>query len=311
VIGRALSKAPGDRFQSAAEFGAALEAAGRQAQGPAWRRPLFLALALLALGLILVSYWLLTRGPGKREAPTGGAVASGFNRRMAQLTSGEGVEEWPAWSPDGSRLAYVAEAGGFRQLFVRTLATGEERRITHEPRDDIQPTWSADGRRLAFVRAVSDSGKLQPSDLNGWYFEGGDIWSVDLASGGETRLVVNAFGPSYSADGARLAFDAAWAGPRRIWMADAAGLNPGQLTTDSSEAVIHTDARWSPDGRRLAFRRIEKTTSDILIADVRSSAVTRVTNDGAVDTDPAWGPDGRSSTSPLAAGAASISGGWR
>jgi len=294
VIGRALSKAPGDRFQSAADFGAALEAAGRQDHGPAWRRPLFLALALLALGLILVSYWLLTRGPGKREAPTGGAVASGFNRRMAQLTSGEGVEEWPAWSPDGSRLAYVAEAGGFRQLFVRTLATGEERRITHEPRDDIQPTWSADGRRLAFVRAVSDSGKLQPSDLNGWYFEGGDIWSVDLASGGETRLVANAFGPAYSADGARLAFDAAWAGPRRIWMADAAGLNPRQLTTDSSEAVIHTDARWSPDGRRLAFRRIEKTTSDILIADAGSSAVTRVTNDGAVDTDPAWGPDGRS-----------------
>jgi len=117
VIGRALSKAPGGRYQSAAEFGAALEAAGRQAQRSAGRGVLFLALVLLALGLVLVGYWLLTRGASRHHAPPGGAVASGFNRRMAQLTSGEGVEEWPASSPDGSRLAYVAEADGFRQLF--------------------------------------------------------------------------------------------------------------------------------------------------------------------------------------------------
>jgi Tol biopolymer transport system component len=294
AIARALSKSPRDRFGTAAEFGAALEAAAAQVAGPAWRRPLFLALALLAFALLLAGYWLLMGGPRGHRTAAGGAVASGFNRRMAQLTSGEGVEEWPAWSPDGSRLAYVAEAGGFRQLFVRTLATGEERRITREPRDDIQPAWSPDGRRLAFVRAAADSGKLEPSDLNGWYFEGGEIWSVDLASGGESRLVANAFGPAYSPDGARLAFDAAWAGPRRIWMADATGLNPRQLTTDSSEAVIHADPRWSPDGRRLVFRRIEKTASDILVADAGSSAVTRVTNDAALDIDPAWAPDGRS-----------------
>jgi serine/threonine-protein kinase len=294
AIARALSKDPAARFRSAAEFGAALEAAGERASGPWWRRPFLLALALMALALVVAGWLLGGGGASGRRAAAAGAVASGFNRRMAQLTSGEGVEEWPAWSPDGSRLAYVADAGGFRQLFVRTLATGEERRITDGPRDDIQPAWSPDGRRLAFVRAAADSGKLEPADLNGWYAEGGDIWNVDLATGGQTRLIGNAFGPSYSPDGRRLAFDARWAGPRRIWTADAAGLNPRQLTSDSSEAVIHAGARWSPDGRRLVFRRIEKTSSDVMVADTSGSGVTRVTTDAALDIDPAWAPDGRS-----------------
>jgi serine/threonine-protein kinase len=294
VIARALAKMPADRFRSAAEFGAAIDAAGQRAAGPWWRRGVLL-LALPVVGLIAAGWWLRPHGLGAgRRVAAAGAVASGFNRRMAQLTSGEGVEEWPVWSPDGSRLAYVADAGGFRQLFVRTLATGEERRITHEQRDDIQPAWSPDGRRLAFVRAAADSGKLEPADLNGWYTEGGEVWSVDLASGRETRLVGNAFGPSYSPDGKQLAFDAEWAGPRRIWVADAAGLNPRQLTSDSSEAVIHAGARWSPDGRRVVFRRIEKTTSDLVVTDASGSSVTRVTADAALDIDPAWGPDGHS-----------------
>jgi Tol biopolymer transport system component len=250
---------------------------------------------LAAFALVaIVGVVLLRREEGARTAQlAAGTVASGFNRKMAQLTTAEGVEEWPAWSPDGTRLAYVAETGGYRQIFLRTLATGEERRLTRAAHDDIQPAWSPDGRRLAFVRATADSGKLEPADLNGWYFEGGDIWTVEVASGDTSRVVTNAFAPAWSPDGTRLAFDASWAGPRRIWVSDSSGLNPRQLTSDSSEAVIHAGPRWSPDGRRLVFRRIEKTTSDLLTADVASGALARLTQDAATDLDPAWSPDGK------------------
>ncbi|HKT59146.1 MAG TPA: protein kinase [Gemmatimonadales bacterium] len=295
VVRKAMAKSPGDRYAGATELLAALEALGAGDDRGPWVRPLPLALGGLALLAITVGVIALARRTGGAAEAGGstGAIASGFNRRMVQLTTGEGVEEWPAWSPDGSRLAYVAEADGYRQIFVRTLATGEERRLTHETRDDIQPAWSPDGRRLAFVRASADSGQLAPSDLNGWYFEGGDIWTVDVASGAMNRLVMAAFGPAWSPDGSHLAFDAAWAGPRRVWISDTAGLNPRQLTSDSSEAVIHAGPRWSPDGRRLVFRRIEGTTSDLLTADVASAATVRFTQDAPAELDPAWSPDGR------------------
>ena len=198
AVAKALAKLPDDRFATAAEFADAIDVRA----GEAGRRPrprVAVVVAVLALVVAALALWR----PGGRERGVvgSGAVASGFNRRMAPITSAEGVEEWPAWSPDGARLAYVAEIDGYRQLFVRTLATGEERRVTRGPRDDIQPAWSPDGRRLAFVRAAADSGKLEPADLNGWYFEGGDVWTVDMGSGAERRLVPNAFGPSWSPDG--------------------------------------------------------------------------------------------------------------
>ena len=290
ALDKALAKTPSDRFENAAAFAAALGTG--KAAGTHWggRRRIALA-ALAALVLLALTFYAGRIAPGRVK--TGGTMASGFNRKLTQLTFGEGVEEWPAWSPDGARLAYVAEVDGFRQLFLQTIAGGAERRLSRDSRDHIQPAWSPDGQHLAFVQSRTSGGKLEPSDINGWYQENGEIWSLELANGRETKLIDNAFNPAYSPDGRRIAFDAPWAGARRIWIADAGGRNPRQVTSDSSEAVVHTNPRWSPDGTRLAFRRVEKIKSDIDIVDLSSQAVTRVTNDNVLDMDPVWAPDGR------------------
>jgi eukaryotic-like serine/threonine-protein kinase len=291
AITKAMAKGPDERFATAGEFSTALGT--KVSDKPAARRlPLILAAVVVLLLLGLTFY------AGRRIAPSrpaaGGSIASGLNRKLTQITFGEGVEEWPAWSPDGTRLAYVAETDGLKQLFVRTLSTGAEQRVSHFSGDNIQPAWSPDGRRLAFVRASTVGGKLEPTDINGWFDEGGDIWSVELDGGRETQLVQSAFDPSYSPDGTRLAFDASWAGARRIWIADSTGRNPRQVTSDSSEAVVHTSPRWSPDGTKLVFRRIEKIKSDIVVVDLNTQALTRITDDYVPDMDPVWGPDGRS-----------------
>jgi Tol biopolymer transport system component len=295
AIARALAKAPADRFGTAAEFAAALDQGpGRSAarSSAARRIPVIALIGLVALAAL----WLATR-PRQRGASAttlrSGTLASGFDRKLAQLTFGEGVEEWPAWSPDGKQLAYVAEAEGYKQLFLRTLATGEERCLTRHPQDDILPSWSPDGKRLVFVRGRPDRSKLDPSELDGWYYEGGDLWTLDLVSDSATKLIDDGFGPAYSPDGAWLALDAKWAGPRRIWVVDANGRNPRQVTADSSEAVIHARPHWSPDGSKLAYRRIEKTKSDIMVVDLASQRIVRVTNDNVMDLDPVWSPDGR------------------
>ena len=290
TVEKALAPEPADRFSTAAKFAAALgsgEEARTRPQGR--RRTAVIALAVVAL--LGLTFYAGRRIP--TEAAASGSVASGLNQKLRQLTFTEGIEEWPAWSPDGTRLAYVAEVGGIRQLFLRTLANGTERRLTNERRDDIQPAWSPDGNRIAFVRANTTGGKLEPNDINGWYQEGGDIWSLDIGTSRETRLVEDGSSPTYSPSGGRLAFEASWGGARRIWVADSTGRNPRQITTDSSEAVVHTAPRWSPDGSKLVFRRIESIKSDIMAVDVASQTLSRVTDDNAINMDPVWAPDGR------------------
>ena len=291
VVTRALAKTPGDRFASAGELADALRAAAGTGSPGARRALLVGGLGALVLAAVLLATRLPGRG-GAGDLARGGAVASGFSRTLSQLTTGQGVEEWPAWSPDGRRLAYVGEAGGYRQLFLRELASGTERQVTRGDRDHIQPAWSPDGVHLAYARARGSTGRLEPSDIDGWYQENGDIWSLNLATGEENRIIEDAFSPAYSADGTALAFDAQWAGPRRIWIADARGRNPRQVTADSSDAVVHVTPRWSPDGRHLVFRRVEKTVSDIVAAVVTGGALTPVTDDDVLDTDPIWDDSG-------------------
>ena len=291
TIEKSLAKAPEQRFADAAGFSAELKGgrAGSRSRPPA--RTAAVLLGLVLLGLLGLTFYAGRRSPS--ASSSSGSVASGLNRRLTQLTFSEGLEEWPSWSPDGTRLAYVAETGGYRHLFVRNLATGDERRISHEPRDDIQPAWTPDGKRLAFVRAAAPAGRLEPSDINGEYNEGGDVWSIDLETGREMRLVQDAFNPAYSPVGGRLAFDAPWGGGRRIWVADSSGRNPRQLTSDSTEAVVHSEARWAPDGRTIAFRRVEKIKSDIMTVDLESRVMKRITDDNVLDMEPVWAADGR------------------
>jgi eukaryotic-like serine/threonine-protein kinase len=290
ALDKVLAKEPGDRFSSAAAFAEALGTVKKAGIPSGGRRRVAIA-AMAAAVLLGLTFYAGRIAPGRTEA--GGTVASGFNRKLTQLTFGEGLEEWPAWSPDGKRLAYVAEVDGFRQLLLRTSPGGAERRLSRDERDHMQPAWSPDGKRLAFVQSRTTGAKLEPSDINGWYQENGDIWSLNLEDGREAKLIDDAFNPAYSPDGSRIAFDAPWAGARRIWIADAGGRNPRQVTSDSSEAVVHTTPRWSPDGSRLAFRRVEKIKSDIGVVDLGSQTVTRVTNDNVLDMDPVWAPDGR------------------
>ncbi len=57
----------------------------------------------------------------------------------------------PTFSPDGRRVAFAAIAGGFMDLFVADVQTGELRRLTHDLFTDLQPAWSPDGAAIAFV----------------------------------------------------------------------------------------------------------------------------------------------------------------
>jgi Tol biopolymer transport system component/tRNA A-37 threonylcarbamoyl transferase component Bud32 len=211
--------------------------------------------------------------------------------KLVQATSAEGVEEFPCFSPGGERIAFSRDEGGIRRLVSLDLESGEETALTSGGFDEIHPDWFPDGRTLYFVRAREPGNKLEPGDLFGSY-HGGDIWALELETGRETRIAENAANPVVSPDGARLAFDASWAQPRRLWVTDIRGRNPRQASADVSEAVVHVRPRWSPDGRRLVFQDIEKTRFLVRVADVETQRLTWVTNDVYLDLCPVWSAAG-------------------
>jgi Tol biopolymer transport system component len=82
----------------------------------------------------------------------------------------------PAWSPDGTRLAFQAYLRDTWHIWTMRADGSELTQVTSGPYDDREPSWSPDGQRLAFS-----------SDRSGSY----DVWAVTLASGGVAAVTTH------------------------------------------------------------------------------------------------------------------------
>ena len=191
-------------------------------------------------------------------------------------------------SPDGRRVAFTAEAGGARQIFLMPVRGGYPEQLTATEKPAADPQWSPDGRRIAFVRDDA-------------------IWMIDVEGSHQVVVTQHPAGvrsPRWCADGHQIAFISRRRGWDQVWVVDAPVPRRGRPSTRPRPAepcpltqtgVDVEDFVWSPDGRFIAVtsqRLPDLLTIQIHVLEVATGREQLIAGDSAWETGPRWLPDG-------------------
>jgi len=194
ILYRCLEKDPADRFQSPRDLAFNLELIGRDESGraaalvPAGKNRRGWAIALVAI-LVALAAGLSFLIRGLRTPTTNSSPVA-----LMRLTDFIGMEEFPALSPDGKSVAFTADVGGRRQVWVRLLAGGTPLQVTHDDADHQYPRWSPDSASLIYF-----SPSQEPDGE-------GKIWLIPALGGTAQPLVSSLGSADLSHDGKHLAY---------------------------------------------------------------------------------------------------------
>jgi len=173
-----------------------------------------------------------------------------------------------------------------RNIWARSLITGETRRVTKNDLFENNPALSPDGQRVVFSRGKSEK------DAETW-----EIFVSNLDGTGEQQVTRNTFvdgHPDWTADGKSIVF-ATYRGNGEgadIYLVKADGSGERPLI---STPYDDNDPEPSPNGRYLAFKSTSFTRqperTDIFISDMQGGNIRRLTDGGHSDHDPSWSPN--------------------
>jgi dipeptidyl aminopeptidase/acylaminoacyl peptidase len=253
----------------------------------------------------------LTRGPGYAYqpdwSPDGRSVAyavytgAAIDLRLLDLSSGESrplladgsVNLEPRWSPDGRRLAFVSSTfEGRWHIFVAPLTgdtLGPAERITEDRNSELpryfygvydqylSPSWSPDGKDLIFI-----------SNRNHIWGSGG-FWRMPASPGAaprELRFEETTWKarPDWSRDGKRVVYSSylgrQW---HQLWLMTSEGGDPLQLTYGDGDA---TAARWSPDGKRIAYISNQTGNTGLYLVEIPGGDIQRLAVERRIYSEP-------------------------
>jgi Tol biopolymer transport system component len=215
-------------------------------------------------------------------------VMAADGSRARRLTRGQSSNvldnSWafrPAWSPDGERIAFVSDAASrFPQLWVMGPDGDGRRQIAladfYEESWVDSLAWDPKGGRVAVTGAPN---MRDPSH----------VYLVDMAKGTAEKLTNHsngAFDPSWSPDGATIAYIGRAGSHGELWVRTIEGKKEARLDRLS----FARSPAWSPDGTSIAVLAQQNGAFEIFVLSVRSTAdgfelgePRQLTRDAAVD----------------------------
>jgi hypothetical protein len=162
---------------------------------------------------------------------------------ILRLTNDDGRDDYPAWSPDGSKIAFVSDRSGNRELYIMNWDGSNVVRKTFSGSGAEYPAWSPDGSKIVY--SSLSNGSM-------------DIWVVP-STNGSPSLLFSAPGydtqPAWSPDGNKIALVSDWAAydfVYDIYTINANGTGFTALTGNIFNHEDYTSPSWSPNGTKIA-----------------------------------------------------------
>src|ERR1700704_4233887 len=199
-----------------------------------------------------------------------------------QLTHAQNLD--PSPSPDGKKLVFISVISGKEQLFTMDADGKNIVQLTRDDADHEDPAWSPDGKKIAFVLITKERTSIAGMNADGS--------NVDLLTPKEH----NPIHPNWSADSRQVIYctNDDLAPPKK----NEAQINVVDLATKKITTLItggiNTYGSWSPDMKKIAFRKITGDgNSEVFLANADGSNQRNLTNNPFFDGWPAWSPDGK------------------
>lgn len=198
------------------------------------------------------------------------------NNPQTVLSSAEPIIS-PAWSPDGTKLAYVSFEKKKPVIYVQSLTSGQRYVLANFKGNNSAPAWSPDGKRLAIVLTHGANSRL--SLINA---DGTGMQPLSQGSAIDTE-------PYWSPDGKWIYFTSDRGGSPQIYRISPLGGEAQRVTFDGSYNV---SPHLSPDGKLLAYIRRENGKFQVAVHELASGQV-QILSDSSQDESPSFAPNGR------------------
>lgn len=203
------------------------------------------------------------------------ADADGEGTQMA-LRSNEPIIS-PAWSPNGTKVAYVSFENKKPVVYVQDLITRQRTVVANYKGSNSAPSWSPDGSKLAL--ALARDGLTQVYIVNA---DGSGLRRLSNSSGIDTE-------PQFSADGQSIYFTSDRSGGPQIYRMNISG---GEAQRVTFNGPYNISPRVSPDGKTLAYISRREGRFQLYTLDLTTGQELRL-SDTTRDESPSFSPNGR------------------